>query len=327
MTCIYSTAANAPASGGPSCRRPPTQGSLSETMISFEAIVIELESERPDQLAVFYERLFGLNRAAESAGSVRLARPGLQVHIRLALDADEPRDVSFGVLVGPDADIAALREEAIAAGAVVLSESKRDGGHALTCQDPSGNEFTISRLVAAEAGSQQSLVPVTADGPRDAAPATPATPETPLPATRQAPTQGGITRRAVDMLLDKERIAKMQETIAGLHQAFAPDDPAAVLDEMRAKIPASAIDQAAAEADAIMRAKEREAAAVDLLAQYKRQVTGGVEAPPPEPSAPAPTNVQPQNSQPAASPAPADDDTVGIRPKPRTLGRADEKDD
>jgi predicted enzyme related to lactoylglutathione lyase len=273
-------------------------------MIAIEGAYIELHAEDPERLATFYERLVGLERLETVGGSIALGRGGLIVRIKPALD--DPTDASavFGFELPANADFAACREEAVAAGAVVLSESKRGAMRLLACQDPAGNEFVL--MVRSVEAPLEALVPIPRDAARDAAPdvAPPAAP--PL---STAPRR--VTRRDVDQLRDMERLAAMQEAIAGLAVPFTPDDPATVISEMQSKIgPVDAHDAKVAEADALLRAREREAAVDDMLARYRAQVAPPEEAPP----------------RPVDAPKPATDDDVE-RELPRTLGRSQRKDD
>lgn len=145
-----------------------------------------------------------------------------------------------------------------------------------------------------------------------------------------------------------ERLASMQESIAGLNMAFEDDDPAAVMDRMRSKIPVvSEAELRAREADAATRAREREAAVDDMLAQYRAQLRGDAPAPQP-PAAPQPPPVAPSEaplppaapvSEPPPAPVPAptlapsietsahqEEDEIRYG-QPRTLGRSRSVDD
>jgi hypothetical protein len=213
----------------------------------------------------------------------------------------------FGFELRADADLAACREEAVAAGAVVLSESKRGAARLLACQDPAGNEFVLAVRVAVSKDEPVAgaLVPVVA-------------PKTGTEAGRpiQAP-KTGPTRRDVDRLRDVERLASMQEAIAGLDVPFSTSDPASVLSDMKQKLGASLARRVEVDdADARLRAHEREVAAEELLARYRAQLAEPAESRAPEPTA----------AEPAVPDASASDDPVAAD-APRTLGRSTRSDD
>lgn len=275
-------------------------------MIATDGIYLELHAADTELLAGFYERLFGFERVESSTAGALLARNGVLLRIKVAVD--EPAgdaSIVFGFQLSTSVDLAACQSEAVAAGAIVLSESKRGAVRTIMCQDPSGNEFVlVGTTSAATIAPNESLVPVAARPVGSVEPPPQAAGARPTP-----PLAGRVSRRDVDQLRDKERLAAMQETIAGLHVPFSSDDPASAIADMSAKLgPASTIDSKVAEADAQMRAREREAAVQDMLERYRKETLGEtVEAPSP------------------GSPAPAVDDDAPM--SPRTLGRSNRSDE
>ena len=269
-------------------------------MISTDGVYIELAAEDPERLASFYERLVGVTRLDTGGGGVLLGGRGVLLRIKPALDEPADGGAVFGFELPPDADLAACRAEAVAAGAVVLSESKRGPARLLACQDPAGNEFVLAirAAIVPEAPPRDALVPV-AQVPRAAEP--------PLAAARPSAPRPTVTRRDMDRLRDVERLAAMQEAIAGLDVPFSTSDPAAVLSDMKQKLGSvPSIDDEAMRADAELRARERQAAAEELLARYRAQIAT------PEPGPP----------EPATSPeTPVADEPDAIS-APRTLGRS-----
>lgn len=267
-------------------------------MIRFDAAYIEIEGEDPERLAGFYERLFGLAREGTSPEGVVLAGSGLRLRVRRTLVA-EPRagGAAFGFVLAADTPPDAARDDAVAAGAIVLSESKREGAYSLVCQDPAGNEFTF---VARAAGAESAAL-ARVERPAAAPAASPAGSE----AVRPAPPPRAVTRRDWDRLHDEARLAAMKESIAGLDMAFTPDDPAGVLDEMRAKIGAVPTESELDAADELMRAREREAAVDEALRRYQSALRE-------EPPAPPARSGEPETADGA---------------RPRTLGRSAVVDD
>jgi predicted enzyme related to lactoylglutathione lyase len=275
-------------------------------VVQIKGVFLELESEAPEDLASFYETVFGLARGAASGDGARLTGPGLELRIRRATTGERDLGPPVGFVLESDAALDAVRERAVAAGAVVLSESKRGADRALVCQDPSGNEIT---LVLAR--SETALATVDATERREPSPAAPPI-SPPRPA---APAPGKITRRDVDRLRDDARLATMMEAIAGLGGSFTADDPATILDEMRAKVGAPERDL---EAELARAAYERERAADDLLARYRSEAGSGeaarrADAPP----APRPL---------ADAPAETDDEPIANEMR-RSLGRSSHHDD
>lgn len=265
-------------------------------MIAIEGVYIELHAEDPERLATFYERLVGLERLDAVGGSITLGRGGLIARIKPALEDPTDGSVVFGFELPADADFAACRADAVAAGAVVLNEAKRGSMRLLACQDPAGNEFVL--MVRSVEAPVEALVPVAREAEPPKAPSAPSAPRR-------------VTRRDVDRLRDVERLASMQEAIAGLGVPFTADDPATVLGEMKEKIGAvTAREAAIAEADELMRAREREAAVDDMLARYRAESSR-----PPEPE---PQRVETDKPNPDAD---LEQDL------PRTLGRSQRKDD
>ncbi len=115
-------------------------------MIATDGVYIELRSDAPERLATFYERLVGLART--TGPGVVLAGAGVTLAIKPSLgEASEDGGAVFGFRVPNGADPSAVRAAAIAGGAVVLSESKRDGIATLSCQDPDGNAFVIVAML------------------------------------------------------------------------------------------------------------------------------------------------------------------------------------
>lgn len=278
-------------------------------MIPITGVYIELRSGSPDRLAAFYERLGGLQR--DPGPGVVLRGPGLTLSIKPSLDdAAEDGSTIFGFRVPDGEDPSALRAAAVAAGAVLLSESKREGLATLSCQDPDGNPFVIVAAlpsVGVETAPaiitpSPSVVSPAASAPPVAAPAS-GPPSTVPTASVPAPASNRPTRREYDRLRDMDRLASMAESIAGLDMAFTEDDPAHVMDRMRSKIPfVSEAEMRAREADAEMRAREKQTAVDDMLSQYRAQVTGSPAAPPPaspETQIPAPAVLPiPETAQP-----------------------------
>ena len=284
-------------------------------MIRIDGILAELQADDVEALAGFYERAFGFERRETRAGSATLASGAVYLSIVPRVD-QAPEQPPVSLAFGPDTDLDALRDQVTAAGAIVLSESKRDGSMRLLCQDPAGNDLVLTQRPAVRA-----LV-----APESASGSEPGVEGSQIPsAPRVAPPSSGrrITRRDVDMLRDSERLASMKEAIAGLGAAFDPSDPAAIMDEMRAKIPP--VDEAAAErarADAEVRAHARQKEADEMLERYRSTILGDT-APLPE----RPPSVV-ESAAPQAVTANADDDTDELaREIPRTLGRSSDGDD
>jgi hypothetical protein len=246
-----------------------------------DGVFIELVAADPDRLATFYERLASLERTATPTGTVLLRGPGVTLAIRRGADP-EPDARNEGPVVGfvVSGEPQRLRDELAASGAVVLSESKREGQMTLHCCDPVGNEFAV--YAAADATP-------TPDGPSALVVAQRRSGDhVDPPAAAQAPpqrpsAQPRITRRDVDRLRDMERLAQMQEAIAGLHVGFTPDDPGGILDEMRAKVGPGFSTHEAEERDALLRVEQREAEAESLLERYKREAHGVAPEPPAAP--------------------------------------------
>lgn len=319
-------------------------------MITTTGVYIELRSEAPERLAAFYERLAGLSRVAGEG--VVLSGPGLTLAIKPGPGvSEEDATTVFGFCVREGSDPSRIRAAALEAGAVLLSESKREGLATLGCQDPDGNSFLIvAALPAVGAESAPAIAdpvpsatagrqspPATVSKPASASPAPPVV--TPA-ATRNSPPVKP-TRRDVDRLRDMDRLASMAESIAGLGMAFSEDDPAHVMDRMRSKIPAaSEAELHAREADAQMLEHQKRAAVDDLLAQYRAQLDGDSEpqpvsrtSPPPPAAAARPDQdpviadlAAPHTLGPAPNPA-ADDSDPMQADSPRTLGRSKAYDD
>lgn len=296
-------------------------------MISTEGVYIELRSDAPERLATFYERLLGLRRVAGNA--VVLSGTGLTLAIKPGLgEAPEEGGVVFGFRVPDGSDPSVLRASAVAEGAVVLSESKRDNLATLGCQDPDGNVFVLVAVqpsVGVEAAPAVRVVsPPVVDAPAAKPPAGPP-PSIVTPRPVAPPAGNRPTRRDVDRLRDMDRLASMAESIAGLSTPFSEDDPAHVMDRMRAKIPVvSEAELRALEADAEMKAREKQAAVDDMLSQYRSQLR---EDPLP-PTTPTSPPVAPSESVPAAaappvvapSPSISDDPVLADLDSPHTLG-------
>lgn len=303
-------------------------------MIPTEGVYIELRSDEPERLAAFYERLFGLQRM--TGAGVVLSSPRLTLAIKPSLgEAPEEGGVVFGFRVPDGSDPSELRASAIADGAVMLSESKRDNLATLSCQDPDGNVFVLVAVqpsIGVETAPAVRVVSPVIDAPSVAPPASPQTsaavPRPSATVARPSATAAGNrpTRRDVDRLRDMDRLASMAESIAGLSTPFSEDDPSHVMDRMRAKIPVvTEAELRAREADDEMRAREKQAAVDDLLSQYRSQVRG--EAAPPVPPAHAETPVTPPAVPPVATPpvvAPPpridDDPVLADLDSPHTLG-------
>lgn len=266
-------------------------------MIRIEAAMVEIASGDPLLLAEFYTRVFGLSPVRSSAESVFLGGHGIALHIKRAFDdADRASGAPFGFVVSGVAEIERAREEAVAAGAVVISESKREGSVSLLCQDPSGNEFTLVTLDTTPAKQEVAVV------------------ATPPPRTMPTSPRRPPTRRDFDRLRDESRLASMQEAIAGLSMPFGEADPASTLDEMRAKLGGRVVEDPAETADAALRAHEREANVDEALKRY-RDALRGEDVP---------------NVAPAAVPRPEraeEASETDEAPPRRTLGRASRADD
>lgn len=310
-------------------------------MIPTEGVYIELRSDDPERLAAFYERLFGLQRTTGTG--VVLTGPRLILAIKPSLgEAPEEGGVVFGFRVPDGSDPSELRASAIADGAVMLSESKRDNLATLSCQDPDGNVFVLVAVqpsIGVETAPAVRVVsPPVIDVPAAAIPKAP--PATPPPSVAVPPQSGAVprpsapaagnrpTRRDVDRLRDMDRLASMAESIAGLSTPFSEDDPSHVMNRMRAKIPVvTEAELRAREADAEMRAREKQAAVDDLLSQYRSQVRGEAVVPP-VPPAPAPASVPPPAAVPPVTPSPVvapspridDDPVLADLDSPHTLG-------
>jgi predicted enzyme related to lactoylglutathione lyase len=288
-----------------------------------DGVYIELVSADPERLAGFYERLAGLERAPLTGHAVFLQGGGLTLAIRRG-DEVAPDSQSDGPVVGflvSSADLDSLRDELAAVGAVVLSESKREARRTFHCCDPSGNEFAILVPIdeAAAPVNREALVVV----PREAAGGERTTPENPTLSPPISPPRAQVTRRDIDRLRDLERLAAMQEAIAGLHVGFTPGDPAAVVDEMRDRLAGDPTQARLAEHDALLRAQQRAADAESLLARYKREIGENPRAddvPRMERSTPG--------STPRPVPAAVDeDDAVDMARLRRSLGGSAESDE
>jgi predicted enzyme related to lactoylglutathione lyase len=253
-------------------------------MIEVLGLHVELGAEDPEALAAFYERLLGLRREPAPQGEVMLRGATFGLRVRRAPPGAESESMgpSFGFAAAPGADAAAVKAEALACGAVVLVESKREGRTAMSCVDPAGNEFTILVGGAVGEAPAASRPEAAAQAPQpSSAPAQPTQPTQPSqPAPPVAPRPRAVTRRDWDQLRDAARLAEMQEAVAGLDAGFATNDPAHVMDEMRAKIGAPPDDaaRARAEADAEAAARTRAAQAEEMLRRYKESAAPRADA-------------------------------------------------
>lgn len=289
-------------------------------MIETRGVYIELYGPDPDLLASFYERLFSLERSSGEGPARVLTGRGLTLCIRQAAPGigGSPA-TTFGFEVPASSDLEMSRDEAVAAGAIVLAESRRGSIQSLTCQDPAGNEFV---LVSRQSESANSLVPVPTQAPESTLNGEAGVRAPGRSFDDALPRVERPTRREWDSLRDSARIASMQEAIAGLDVPFAADDPATVLSEMRNKIgSAPVIDDRVAEADRAMRQQQREREADDMLARYRAQL---LEEQPIEPAAPAPRPDVPRTPLPQRPLESAVDPSVEV---PRTLGRSSRRDD
>lgn len=269
-------------------------------MIRIDGVYTEVRTDDVQTLAEFYERTFGFERLSAAPDSIVLGSEAL--YLRVASPAGKTEDQApIWFAVAPTIDLETVRDEAVAGGAIVLSESKRDGVERLVCQDPAGNE-----LVIVQRPEVRALPPAEVASPNPA----PGGQEPVRPLLAARPAQR-ITRRDMDRLRDSERLASMQEAIAGLHVAFDPNDPAGVMDEMRSKIgPVANIDTERQIADEAMRAEQRAAEADEMLKRYRAALTPDPEPPP---------------VTPAAAPAERDDEVE--HEIPRTLGRSKDDDE
>lgn len=280
-------------------------------MPKFESLILELLAPEPSTLADFYVRVFGFSVIENADARVLLEFGTIRLSIKRGDPTENESSVSWGLSAADLVQADEMAREALAAGAVVLTESKRDQSVRVGLQDPAGNEFfLVVTTQNSTAQLEQGLV--VADKTT-----TSSSVGAPSPVKKPSP-------RMIDQLMDTARLASMQEAIAGLHRAFTPDDPANVLDEMRSKIGASSTshheeDPAIARIEAEQRAK----AADDLLAQYKSHVLGT------DSGVPTATVKPPANSdQRSSTPVPDDDPAVNeTRPVPRTLGRAPDEDE
>lgn len=118
-------------------------------------------------------------------------------------------------------------------------------------------------------------------------------------------------RRVVgDHLASETHLTSMRENLAGIQSPFDASDPAATLDEMRARLRAGrihSIEDRVAEADRQMEGLGKGPQVDDVLAQYKRNIAGAEQTPPPAP-----------RLEPTAGGPPEDE--AG---QEKTLGRAD----
>lgn len=116
-------------------------------------------------------------------------------------------------------------------------------------------------------------------------------------------------RVAGEHLASETYLTQMRENLAGLHSPFDASDPAATLDEMRARLRPGGVQSAedrVAEADRQMEALSKGSQVEDLLARYKRDTAQAHQPAPPTPrSAPTPDGL-------------ADEETA----QEKTLGRA-----
>jgi hypothetical protein len=279
-----------------------------------EGAYIELTAADPAGLAAFYERLAGFERLNTTPQAILLGSGNLTIAIRRGSNPpSEGGDGGplFGFVVAPTSGSDALRDELAAAGAILLSESKREGRRTLTCSDPVGHEFTV--VVSGEVLEQERTAGalVVANAPSAPPRSAPASTESVAPVGDTKPPGVGtrITRRDLDRLRDSVRLAEMQEAIAGLHGSFGSSDPAGVLDEMRAKVGGGFDHEEAREREAQLRREELAADAESMLARYKRESLVHEE----EPSA-EPARVQ-------TNPRPSDDDAnVDVARIRRSLG-------
>ena len=117
----------------------------------------------------------------------------------------------------------------------------------------------------------------------------------------------------------QSRLSSMQETMSGVHSGFDVNDPASVIDEMKARIGSAAIsenDMRLHEADRQIEAERKRSKVDDLLASYKRSIL--------EPDAPTD-----QQTSIAPGPGQTDQATNQLEPaeegsaEQKTLGRAD----
>jgi hypothetical protein len=107
-------------------------------------------------------------------------------------------------------------------------------------------------------------------------------------------------------------MTNMQENLAGIQAPFDATDPAATVDEMRARLARSrpsVLDDHIAEADAQLQAEQKRAQVDDALAKYKQMLSREAEPPPAETSTPPPSS--------HADPEPPAQE--------KTLGRSDDK--
>ncbi|HSE97654.1 MAG TPA: hypothetical protein VLD57_05240 [Blastocatellia bacterium] len=109
-------------------------------------------------------------------------------------------------------------------------------------------------------------------------------------------------RRQGEELANETHLTSMREDLASIHSPFDPLDPAATLDEMRARIRPSAVpstDARVAEADRKMQEAEARARVEEILTRYKGGGETHKSEPGPQPSQPSPPSAVPQPEQPA----------------------------
>jgi hypothetical protein len=102
-----------------------------------------------------------------------------------------------------------------------------------------------------------------------------------------------------ETLATETHLTSMRESLAGVQGAFDATDPAATLDEMRARIGASAgpsLEDSVADADRELEAQNKQKRTDDMLARYKQNLTQDEHSPAPRPV--SSTDIPP--SEPAA---------------------------
>jgi hypothetical protein len=125
-------------------------------------------------------------------------------------------------------------------------------------------------------------------------------------------------RRVGADLATETHLTAMRENLSSMQAPFDSTDPAATLEEMRARIRsgASPIDNRVAEADRELEAERSRAQVEEMLSRYKQGISA-VETP--APPRPAPSNA-PTEATPAKPSASDDEDAPS---ESKTLGRTD----
>lgn len=149
-------------------------------------------------------------------------------------------------------------------------------------------------------------------------------------AARRAKSLSSSRRSEGEELATETNLTSMRETLAATGTAFDPSDPAAVIDEMRARInrgSGSRIDMNLADAERELADQTRASRTEQLLEQYRRDLEPGIaDASAPAISAPFSQMSKPlapgAASNPQSGDAKAPDFTAQDDEQPKTLGPA-----